>query len=437
MKKSVIRVLAVALVFMLAFGTGCSLADSGEWTCPDCGKTGNTDNFCSHCGAKRPESGWTCPDCGKTGNTDQFCTYCGAKKPSQNKQKVDQQLEQIPGETDRVKICLKSVEASKYIKNSKNPDKWLPEHVDDGDESTCWQVSAKKGLKGVVWLCLNVDPEQTVEEIWFKNGMWAYSDAGTNQYYINARAKKIRIEFLYSGEKKFRDSVTQTLKDEVFTDWQRFSLGTHKHVTSVRIWIDSMYKGNDPQYANDVCISEVMLVKYAPAASAKPAPAPKAATVYESSPSISGAKLNQKIATREGPGTQYPETHTYFAGDWDKQTVKVLKKAWNKKNGVWWVQLEFTYQGVKRRLWTGVKRVEVDLNKVKEEKKKGLVHVDATKAYAGPGAKYYKLGNVVYDEDEVEWYSKENGYVEIDYYDVNREVQRRVWVPESAVSNWH
>ena len=38
MKKSVIRVLAMALVFMLAFGTGCSLADSGEWTCPDCGK---------------------------------------------------------------------------------------------------------------------------------------------------------------------------------------------------------------------------------------------------------------------------------------------------------------------------------------------------------------------------------------------------------------
>ena len=63
--------------------------------------------------------------------------------------------------------------------------------------------------------------------------------------------------------------------------------------------------------------------------------------------------------------------------------------------------------------------------------------MDATKAYAGPGAKYYKLGNVGHDEDEVDWYSRENGYDEIDYYDVNRKVQRRVWVPESAVSNWH
>ncbi len=48
------------------------------WKCP-CGKE-NTGNFCSECGAKKPEEGWTC-SCGKV-NTGKFCSECGAKKPA-------------------------------------------------------------------------------------------------------------------------------------------------------------------------------------------------------------------------------------------------------------------------------------------------------------------------------------------------------------------
>ena len=62
---------------------------AGGWTCPECGKTGNTGNFCDDCGAKKPgagssasaQSGWNCPECGKTGNTGNFCADCGARKP--------------------------------------------------------------------------------------------------------------------------------------------------------------------------------------------------------------------------------------------------------------------------------------------------------------------------------------------------------------------
>ena len=68
------------------------------WTCPECGKTGNTGKFCAECGAKRPaaeaeakeepkakDAGtWTCEECGKTGNTGQFCDECGAKRPGGN-----------------------------------------------------------------------------------------------------------------------------------------------------------------------------------------------------------------------------------------------------------------------------------------------------------------------------------------------------------------
>ena len=236
MRKAGLRAAAAVLALMLALGATYSLADGGEWTCQNCGKTGNSGNFCTNCGAARPIEEWTCQNCGKTGNTGNFCSNCGNAKPSGG-QTVNEWLEQISGETNRVKVCLAGVDASGYIVNKKNPDKWLPEHAVDGDESTCWQVSGKKGLKGTVWLQLNTGAEQTVEELWVKNGFWAYNDKGRDQYHINARPKDIRVEFLYAGEMNYRDSVSLKLKDEVFTDWQRFDTGRREHVTSVRIWV--------------------------------------------------------------------------------------------------------------------------------------------------------------------------------------------------------
>ncbi len=53
------------------------------WDCT-CGQTGNTGNFCSNCGTKKPQAEqpdtWDCT-CGQTGNTGNFCSNCGAKKP--------------------------------------------------------------------------------------------------------------------------------------------------------------------------------------------------------------------------------------------------------------------------------------------------------------------------------------------------------------------
>ena len=53
------------------------------WTCPKCGKTGNTGKFCAECGEKKPEEakGWACPKCG-TVNKGKFCQECGEKKPA-------------------------------------------------------------------------------------------------------------------------------------------------------------------------------------------------------------------------------------------------------------------------------------------------------------------------------------------------------------------
>ncbi len=56
-------------------------AAPGSWTCT-CGAV-NTGNFCTQCGAKKPEAaadGWTC-SCG-TLNKGKFCSECGAPKPA-------------------------------------------------------------------------------------------------------------------------------------------------------------------------------------------------------------------------------------------------------------------------------------------------------------------------------------------------------------------
>lgn len=56
---------------------------ANTWDC-SCGQTGITGNFCSNCGAKKPEptspATWDC-SCGQTGITGNFCSNCGAKKP--------------------------------------------------------------------------------------------------------------------------------------------------------------------------------------------------------------------------------------------------------------------------------------------------------------------------------------------------------------------
>ncbi len=54
---------------------------SGAWTCPVCGKTGLNGNFCSACGAKKPEGSQKkfCPNCGKELPAGgRFCPECGA-----------------------------------------------------------------------------------------------------------------------------------------------------------------------------------------------------------------------------------------------------------------------------------------------------------------------------------------------------------------------
>ena len=63
----------------------------------------------------------------------------------------------------------------------------------------------------------------------------------------------------------------------------------------------------------------------------------------------------QKLATRDGPGTTYRETGTYNVAN---TYIRVLSRAWDKPNGIWWVKVVIPYHGENRILWTGYKRFD-------------------------------------------------------------------------------
>ena len=69
---------------------------------------------------------------------------------------------------------------------------------------------------------------------------------------------------------------------------------------------------------------------------------------------IYGYTIN-KLSTRKGPGTQYAEGGTYRVKN---QWIKVLAKAWDRRNGIWWVKCEIPYKNKIRVLWTGYKRFD-------------------------------------------------------------------------------
>ena len=62
-----------------------------------------------------------------------------------------------------------------------------------------------------------------------------------------------------------------------------------------------------------------------------------------------------KLATRTGPGTQYEGGGTYSVKG---EYIRILSRAYDKSNGIWWVKCEIPYKGETRVLWTGWKRFD-------------------------------------------------------------------------------
>ena len=251
------RRLAVLLTLVLLLSVHCGFANSlAENPAGD-----DTD-------AAAPAA-WTCPSCGKTGNDDLFCSHCGMAKPtpvSDEEIEVNPNLYQIPGETDRVEVSILRIDGSSYIRGSKkNPYLFEPAKAVDGKETTCWQVSAKKGGKKAPWLAMIIEGE-TVDELWICNGNRSTNAKGKSQFPLYARLKEIRVE-IHRDDGGGSDTLSFTLDDQS-EGWQKLELGRHENVYDVWIYVESIYRGSSKKY--NACLADLMLVQRAPAESAMP-----------------------------------------------------------------------------------------------------------------------------------------------------------------------
>ena len=149
------------------------------------------------------------------------------------------------------------VNATSYIVG-KNPYAYTPQKMIDGDETTAFQFSTKTTPVGEMRLHFYFDSPVAVDELWMKNGFWKTTD-GNDQYTRNCRVKKMTIFVQRAGSDSYKQLKSVTLNDDGRDHgWTVIDMQGQTEVTSVRIRIDSVYKGS--KYKNDVCISEVMFV---------------------------------------------------------------------------------------------------------------------------------------------------------------------------------
>ena len=239
----------IALLLMALLLMGAALADYSPWTCPNCEQEGNTNNFCPYCGTARPEE-----SAGSVISAD-----------PEEEIKENENLTQIPGETDWVSVNILRIDASAYIKGKKDEYLYAPWNATDEDSTSCWQFSTKKIKKNPPWLCMVVEGE-TVDGIWIRNGFQAKDKKGKDQYTQYSRLKDVTVVFVYTDENRENETLEFTLSDEMSDSWEKLDTGRHEDVDLVWFYVNSIYKGK----SSNACLSEIMLVQNAPAETALP-----------------------------------------------------------------------------------------------------------------------------------------------------------------------
>ncbi len=146
---------------------------------------------------------------------------------------------------------------------------------------------------------------------------------------------------------------------------------------------------------------------------------------------VAWGRLNQRIATRTGPGTEYTEPGTFLSkGDY----VTVHTRVWDAVNEIWWVQVEFEENGERYRAYTGAWRMNVDLTQVPQEKSLGSCRVIAdADVFAGPGWDYVMWNDTVYRGTWATLLEVEDGYAHIECWNSRRDQMWRVWAPLSCL----
>ena len=145
------------------------------------------------------------------------------------------------------------------------------------------------------------------------------------------------------------------------------------------------------------------------------------------------ARAVDKISTRSGPTTGYNGLADFSVkGHW----MHVLSRVYD--GSIWWLQIEFEYEGKLVRCYTGLKRVDIPIDRVPDEAAQpfatGTVIRQVEKATYGPGDVYRELNEKFIPPVGTvgQIYAHENGFYFLEYQ--APEYLVRVWLPEDTVA---
>lgn len=171
---------------------------------------------------------------------------------------AEQDLVPIEGRPGCYWVPAYGVSATSWIVG-KDPNAYTPERMVDWDADTSFQFSTKTTPLGKAYMYFDFTYPAAMDEMWIMNGFWKNAD-GLDRYNRNCRIKKMTVDFRYEGSNTYKDALIVTLPDDqVRSDWTVIDLGAREKVTQVRVLVQEIYKGT--KYPNDVCVTEVMLVK--------------------------------------------------------------------------------------------------------------------------------------------------------------------------------
>ena len=140
------------------------------------------------------------------------------------------------------------------------------------------------------------------------------------------------------------------------------------------------------------------------------------------------AQINQSINVRTGPGNGYKSIGTFFEGGTE---ISVLTAA-RDRSGNWWIQVEFSARGKKRRGYVPVSCFNIDAGSLPKENSIGSSVTSAeTTALSGPGTEYARYDEQVPAGTEVTVFAYESGYSQIEYHSSSGLV--RVWIPDNSL----
>ena len=148
---------------------------------------------------------------------------------------------------------------------------------------------------------------------------------------------------------------------------------------------------------------------------------------YNTFSSPQTAQTLMRVASRSGPGTNYDELGSYHKKGY---TLTVLSRAYDENNGIWWLQVELAYGSELRRMYTGLKRVDIDINAVQDECPLYFARVKSSNIpYYGPGTAYTAYKNAISAGTEGIVYGFEDGWMLFEFYNAGKKQYRRVWMP--------